>query len=57
MHETFSEFSLLLLICDLVGAVFVRLGVATWVGIMVGLIAEVVLSFIKVGIFVLALLI
>lgn len=35
----------------------VRVGVATWVGIMVGLIAKVVLSFIMVGIFVLALLI
>ncbi len=34
----------------------VRIGVATWVGIMVGLIAKVVLSFIMVGIFVVALL-
>lgn len=35
----------------------VRVGVATWVGIMVGLIAKVVLAFIMVGIFVSALLI
>lgn len=35
----------------------VKVGVATWVGIMVGLIAKVVLAFIMVGIFVAALLI
>jgi uncharacterized protein YqgC (DUF456 family) len=35
----------------------VRVGVATWVGIMVGLIAKVVLAFVMVGIFVAALLI
>jgi hypothetical protein len=34
-----------------------KVGVATWVGIMVGLIAKVVLAFIMVGIFVAALLI
>jgi len=34
----------------------VKVGVATWVGIMVGLIAKVVLAFIMVGIFVAALL-
>lgn len=35
----------------------VKVGVATWVGIMVGLIAKVVLAFVMVGIFVAALLI
>ncbi len=35
----------------------VKVGVATWIGIMVGLIAKVVLAFIMVGIFVAALLI
>ena len=35
----------------------VKVGVATWVGIMVGLIAKVVLSFIMVGIFLASLLI
>jgi uncharacterized protein len=35
----------------------VKVGVATWVGIMLGLIAKVVLAFIMVGIFVAALLI
>lgn len=35
----------------------VKVGVATWVGIMVGLIAKVVLAFIMVGIFLAALLI
>ena len=35
----------------------VKVGLATWVGIMVGLIAKVVLAFIMVGIFVAALLI
>ncbi|MDO9149363.1 MAG: DUF456 domain-containing protein [Hydrogenophaga sp.] len=35
----------------------VRVGVATWVGIMLGLIAKVVLAFIMVGLFVVALLI
>lgn len=35
----------------------VRVGVATWVGIMIGLVAKVVLAFIMVGIFVAALLI
>lgn len=35
----------------------VKVGVATWVGIMVGLIAKVVLAFIMVGVFLLALLI
>ncbi|MCU0925046.1 MAG: DUF456 domain-containing protein [Hydrogenophaga sp.] len=35
----------------------VKVGVATWVGIMVGLIAKVVLAFIMVGVFVAALLI
>lgn len=35
----------------------VKVGVATWVGIMVGLIAKVVLAFIMLGIFVAALLI
>ena len=35
----------------------VKIGVATWLGIMVGLIAKVVLAFIMVGIFVAALLI
>lgn len=35
----------------------VKVGVATWVGIMVGLIAKVVLGFVMVGIFVAALLI
>ena len=35
----------------------VKVGVATWVGIMVGLIAKVVLAFMMVGIFVVALLI
>ena len=35
----------------------VKVGVATWVGIMVGLIAKVVLAFMMVGIFVAALLI
>jgi len=35
----------------------VKVGVSTWVGIMVGLIAKVVLAFIMVGIFVAALLI
>lgn len=35
----------------------VKVGVATWVGIMVGLIAKVVLAFIMVGIFVAALVI
>jgi aconitase A len=35
----------------------VKVGVATWVGIMVGLIAKVVLAFIMVGIFGAALLI
>ena len=35
----------------------VKVGVATWLGIMVGLIAKVVLAFIMVGIFVAALLI
>ena len=34
----------------------VKVGIATWVGIMVGLIAKVVLAFIMVGIFVTALL-
>jgi uncharacterized protein len=34
----------------------VKVGIATWVGIMVGLIAKVVLAFIMVGIFVAALL-
>jgi uncharacterized protein YqgC (DUF456 family) len=34
-----------------------KVGVATWVGIMVGLVAKVVLSFIMVGIFAAALLI
>ena len=35
----------------------VKVGVATWVGIMLGLIAKVVLAFMMVGIFVVALLI
>jgi uncharacterized protein YqgC (DUF456 family) len=35
----------------------IKVGVATWVGIMVGLIAKVVLAFIMVGIFLAALLI
>ena len=35
----------------------VKVGVSTWIGIMVGLIAKVVLAFIMVGIFVAALLI
>jgi len=35
----------------------VKVGVATWAGIMVGLIAKVVLAFIMVGIFLAALLI
>lgn len=35
----------------------VKVGVATWIGIMVGLIAKVVLAFVMVGIFVAALLI
>lgn len=35
----------------------VKVGVATWVGIMVGLIAKVVLAFVMVGLFVAALLI
>jgi uncharacterized protein YqgC (DUF456 family) len=35
----------------------VKVGLATWVGIMVGLIAKVVLAFVMVGIFVAALLI
>lgn len=35
----------------------VKVGVSTWVGIMVGLIAKVVLAFVMVGIFVAALLI
>lgn len=35
----------------------VKVGVATWIGIMVGLVAKVVLAFIMVGIFVAALLI
>lgn len=35
----------------------VKVGVATWVGIMLGLIAKVVLAFVMVGIFVAALLI
>ncbi len=34
----------------------VKVGIATWVGIMVGLIAKVVLAFVMVGIFVAALL-
>jgi len=35
----------------------VRVGMATWIGIMVGLVAKVVLGFVMVGIFVTALLI
>jgi uncharacterized protein YqgC (DUF456 family) len=35
----------------------VKVGIATWIGIMLGLIAKVVLAFIMVGIFVAALLI
>jgi hypothetical protein len=35
----------------------VKVGVATWIGIMVGLVAKVVLAFIMVGIFAAALLI
>ena len=35
----------------------VKVGVSTWIGIMVGLIAKVVLAFIMVGIFLAALLI
>jgi uncharacterized protein YqgC (DUF456 family) len=34
-----------------------KVGVATWVGIVVGLVAKVVISFIMVGIFIAALLI
>ncbi len=34
----------------------VKVGIATWIGIMVGLIAKVVLAFVMVGIFVAALL-
>ena len=35
----------------------VRVGVATWVGIMLGLLAKVVLAFVMVGLFIAALLI
>jgi uncharacterized protein len=35
----------------------VKVGVATWLGIMVGLIAKVVLAFMMIGIFIAALLI
>jgi hypothetical protein len=34
----------------------VRVGVATWVGLMLGLLAKVVLSFTMIGIYVVALL-